>query len=54
MTLKELTSIDQMLNQINIINHLYPNMDQDKYKDYLEQMIPHNYRQLIVLDGDIV
>jgi GNAT superfamily N-acetyltransferase len=54
MTLKELTSVDEMLQHLEIINHLYPSMSLEVYKEYLGQMIPHNYKQLIVLDGDKV
>lgn len=48
----ELTTIDQMLDQFEIIRHLYPNISQEKYKSYLEAMIPHNYTQVAVFDGD--
>lgn len=54
MTFKELTSVDEMLQHLDIINHLYPSMSLEVYKSYLEQMIPHNYKQLVVLDGAIV
>jgi GNAT superfamily N-acetyltransferase len=47
----ELKTFDQMYAQIEIIRHLYPNISQDKYKAYLETMLPHNYTQVVVYDG---
>lgn len=54
MTFKELTTLSEMLEHIDIIRYLYPNMSEEKYENYLSQMIPHNYKQVIVLDGDRV
>jgi GNAT superfamily N-acetyltransferase len=48
----ELTAIEEMLAQIEIIRHLYPAISEEKYKAYLEAMIPHNYTQVAVFDGD--
>lgn len=42
-----------MLAQIEIIRHLYPNISDEKYKFYLEEMIPHNYTQVVVYDGEV-
>jgi GNAT superfamily N-acetyltransferase len=47
----EIKTFDQMYAQIEIIRHLYPNISQDKYKAYLETMLPHNYTQVVVYDG---
>lgn len=53
--LKELTTIEEMSSQLETIQNLYSNMTLDKYQSYLQQMIPHNYKQLIVIDeGKIV
>jgi GNAT superfamily N-acetyltransferase len=49
----EITKLDEMKDQIGIIRHLYPNISEEKYKTYLEAMIPHNYTQVAVYDGDI-
>ncbi|WP_136667542.1 GNAT family N-acetyltransferase [Flavobacterium sp. H122] len=54
MEFKELTTVDEMLAHIDTIKHLYPSMTPEKYSAYLTQMIPHNYKQLIVLDDDTV
>jgi GNAT superfamily N-acetyltransferase len=54
LTLKtiELTTIEEMLEQIEIIRHLYPNISDDKYRTYLEAMIPHNYTQVAVFENE--
>lgn len=54
MQLKELSTIEEMMAHIETIRFLYPNMSEEKYEGYLNQMIPHNYKQLIVLDGEKV
>lgn len=53
MKITELTSIEEMLAQIEIIRHLYPNISNEKYKSYLETMVPHNYTQVVVYDGEV-
>jgi ribosomal protein S18 acetylase RimI-like enzyme len=54
MQLKELSTLDEMMKQLETIHHLYPSMTFETYSKYLAQMIPHNYKQLIVLDGEKV
>ena len=46
----ELTTIEEMVEQFEIIRHLYPNISEEKYKTYLEAMIPHNYTQVAVFE----
>lgn len=41
-----------MLAQIAMIRHLYPEISQEKYKDYLIEMISRNYTQIAVFEGD--
>jgi GNAT superfamily N-acetyltransferase len=53
MQLKELTTIDEMISQFEIITHLYPNISKEKYESYLKEMIPHNYKQLAVFENEI-
>ncbi len=53
MKTKELTTIQEMLAQIEIIRHLYPNISKEKYKSHLTEMIPHNYKQLALFENDI-
>ena len=52
MKLTELTTFDEMLAQLEIIRQLYPNISDEKYKSYLEAMVPHNYTQVVVYDGE--
>ena len=49
----ELTTIEEMLEQIDIIRHLYPNISEEKYKNYLQAMIPHNYTQITIFENEI-
>ena len=49
----ELTTIEEMLKQVGIIRHLYPNISDEKYKDYLEAMIPHNYTQIAIFENKV-
>jgi GNAT superfamily N-acetyltransferase len=48
----ELTTVPEMLAQIEVMQHLYPNLSIDKYESYLQQMVPHNYKQLAVFEDD--
>ena len=52
MKITELTTKEEMLAQIEIIRQLYPNISDEKYKSYLEAMLPHNYTQVVVYDGE--
>jgi len=47
----EITTFEEMFAQIGIIRHLYPNISEEKYKSYLEAMIPHNFTQVALFDG---
>ena len=49
----ELTKLEEMLAQISIIRHLYPNISEEKYKSYLETMIPHNYTQVAIFENEV-
>lgn len=53
MKIKELTTVDEMLAQIEILKYLYPTFTLDKYESYLKEMIPHNYKQLAVFENDV-
>ena len=53
MQTKELTSIQEMLAQFEIILHLYPDFSIDTYENYLQEMIPHNYKQLAVFENNV-
>ena len=49
----ELTTIEEMLAQIETMLHLYPKLTLEKYESYLQEMVPHNYKQLAVFEGDV-
>ena len=42
-----------MVVQIEIIRYLYPTISEAKYKAYLELMLPHNYSQVAIFDGEV-
>jgi GNAT superfamily N-acetyltransferase len=48
----ELTTIEEMLSQFEIMKHLYPKFTLEKYESYLKEMIPHNYTQIAVFDKE--
>jgi GNAT superfamily N-acetyltransferase len=50
--IQELTTLAQMLSNIEMIRFLYPGFALEKYESYLKEMIPHNYKQLAVFDND--
>jgi ribosomal protein S18 acetylase RimI-like enzyme len=51
--IKELTTISEMLAQIDTIRFLYPNITLEKYESFLSEMLPHNYTQIAVFENDI-
>jgi GNAT superfamily N-acetyltransferase len=51
--IKEITTIPEMLAQIETIRFLYPNLSVEKYEKYLSDMVPHNYIQIAVFDDTI-
>jgi len=50
---KELTTLDEMIDQLEIIQQLYPEITSEKYHSYLLEMIPHNYKQLAIFEHGI-
>jgi len=50
---RELTTIDEMLNQIDTIKFLYPKITLEKYKSFLSDMLSHNYTQIAVFENDV-
>ena len=50
METKELTTLDEMIEQLDIIQQLYPEITSEKYNSYLLEMIPHNYKQLTIFE----
>lgn len=52
MHLKELHTLEEMLPHFNVVQFLYPKMKIEQYESHLNQMIPHNYAQLAVFEGN--
>lgn len=48
-----MTTVEEMLAQIEVIRYLYPKFTLEKYESYLKDMIPHNYKQVAVFEADI-
>lgn len=53
MTIKELNGIDEMLAYIDVMQELYPSLTESQYHEMLTDMLPNNYGQVAVFDGDI-
>lgn len=53
MELRELTTIQGMLDQIETIRFLYPNISIEKYKSFLSEMVSHNYTQIAVFENEV-
>ena len=51
--LKELTTKQGMLSNIELMRFLYPTFTVEKYDAYLTEMIPHNYKQIAVFEQDV-
>lgn len=51
-TLKELTSVDEMLKTFDLLKILYPDFTIPRYKELLEEIILHNYKQLAAYHND--
>ncbi|MRX39328.1 GNAT family N-acetyltransferase [Flavobacterium sp. LC2016-23] len=51
--IQELVTIPEMLLQIETMRFLYPNLSVEKYEAYLSEMVPHNYMQIGVFEGEI-
>ena len=51
--LKELTTKQEILSNIELMRFLYPTFTVEKYDAYLTEMIPHNYKQIAVFEQDV-
>lgn len=52
-TLKELTTAEEMLLHIEVLQELYPHFTLPYYQKLLEDMLPHRYKQLAVFEGEV-
>lgn len=48
----ELTTLEQMLSQIEIMQQLYPDFTTEKYAALLGEMIPKSYTQIAVFENN--
>ncbi|RTY99132.1 GNAT family N-acetyltransferase [Flavobacterium sp. RSP49] len=51
--IRELSTVEEMLENIEVMRFLYPTFTVEKYQSYLTEMIPHNYKQIAVFEGDV-
>lgn len=49
---QELTTVSEMLSQIETIKFLYPNMTIQRYESFLTDIIPKDYKQVAVFDNE--
>lgn len=52
MIVRELNGVDEMLKYLNVLNELYPHLKNEEYKSDLLEMLPHNYGQVAVFEGE--
>ncbi len=52
MEIKELSTIDEMLANIDVIRELYPEMTEEKYRELLVKMLPNSYGQIAVFKDE--
>lgn len=51
--LRELTTVEEMLENIEVMRFLYPAFTVEKYESYLVEMIPHNYKQVAIFENEV-
>lgn len=52
MQVAQLSTLNEMLAQLNLVKQLYPELTLEKYKSYLAEMIPHHYIQIAVFENE--
>lgn len=52
MIIRELATKESMLQHLDVMQELYPKLTLDYYSELLDRMLPHNYGQIGVFDGD--
>jgi GNAT superfamily N-acetyltransferase len=53
MEVKELITLNEMLQQFNTMQFLYPNMTLERYQSFLTDMIPKSYKQVAVFENNV-
>lgn len=51
-TLRELSTKEEMLQIFEIIQEMYPSLSLEQYSFELDQMLPHNYGQVAAFEGE--
>ncbi|MFN6087017.1 MAG: GNAT family N-acetyltransferase, partial [Fluviicola sp.] len=52
MEIRELNSLSLILDQIEVIRELYPDLTLEYYSEMLENMLPNNYFQIGVFENN--
>lgn len=52
MELREITSKEEMLKNYTILTEVYPNLTMEEYSNELDIMLPHNYSQVGLFEGE--
>lgn len=53
LTIRELTGKQEMMDNITVLNAIYPSLTVEEYDRELDQMLQHNYGQVAVFDDEI-
>lgn len=51
--IRELTTVGEMLENIEVMRFLYPKFTTEKYEGYLKEMVPRNYKQVAIFENEI-
>lgn len=54
MEIRELKTKEEMLESFDVLLEVYPTMTMEEYDRELDVMIPHNYGQVVVMDGNAI
>lgn len=52
MRIQEFTSKEEMLGAFSLINEMYPTITREEYSNELDIMLPNNYKQVVVFEGE--
>jgi len=52
LTFSKLTTVEQMLPNWQLITQLTATLTQENYEQYLTEMVPHNYYQVVAYHGE--
>lgn len=52
MIVRELRTKEEMLRHLSVMQELYPELTAEYYDAMLDEMLPHNYGQVAIFDGE--